>query len=106
MDKEKETEKSEQGETSKVADFRLGRGELPPLYVPHATSLNGGHLSLQYLGILEDQDEEVLDLTKITFDEINLKIIQERKKYCNRNPVDPLSVTTTTYIMPNIMINP
>lgn len=45
-------------------------------------------------------------MTKITFDEVNLKIIQERKRSCSRNAADPLSVTTTTDIVPNIMSNP
>lgn len=47
----------------------------------------------------------MLNLTKITFDEVNLKIIQERKRSCNRNPAKPLSVTTVTNIVLNIMSN-
>lgn len=45
-------------------------------------------------------------MTKVTFDEVNLKIIQERNKYCRKNPTDPLSVTKTKNIVPNIMSNP
>jgi len=70
--------------------------------VPPTTPLTGGHLPLQELGISEEQDEEVLDLTKLTLDEINLKIVQERKTYCNKNPIEPLSVTTIKDIVPNI----
>jgi len=75
------------------------------LDVPPTTPLTGGHIPLRELGISEDQDEEVLDLTKITFDEVNLKIIQQTKKSCRRNPTDLLSVTTKTDIMPNITTN-
>ena len=38
------------------------------------TPLTSGYLPLRELGISEDQDEEVIDLTKITFDEVNLKL--------------------------------
>jgi len=83
----------------------MGQSKLPPLDVPPTTPLVRGHLPIQELGILEDQDEEVIDLTRLTFDEINLKIVQERKKYCSKNPVEPLSVATIKDIMPNITAN-
>ena len=57
------------------------------------------------MGISKDQDE-VLDLTKISFDELNLKIIQERKKYCSRNQADPLLVNMAMDILPNVTTNP
>lgn len=89
-----------------MVDSSSGQSELPPLDVPLVTPLTGGHLPLRELGISKDQDEEILDLTKITFDEVNLKIIQDRKKSCSRNPADPLSVTTAMNIVPNITSNP
>jgi len=89
-----------------VVNSGSGQSELPPLDIPPITPLTYGHLPLRELGISEDQDEEVLDLTKITFDEVNLKIIQERKKSCSRNLANPLSVTMEMDIVPNIMSNP
>ena len=65
----------EQGETIRVVDPSLGQSELPPLDVPPIPPLTGGNLPLLELGITKDQEEEFLDLTKITFDEVNLKII-------------------------------
>lgn len=91
--KEKESRESEQGENRKTTDLGTGQSELPPLDVPPTTPIIGKQLPLQELGIFEDQDEDVIDLTKLTFDEINLKIVQERKKYCSRNLVEPLSIT-------------
>lgn len=104
--REKEVVVIEQGEMIRVVDPTSGQSELPPLDVPPVTPLTGGNLPLRELGISEDQDEEVLDLTKITFDKVNLKIIQESKRSCNRNPADPLLVTMETYIVPNITSNP
>ena len=60
-------------ERLKTADLGIGQSEVPPLDVFPTTPLTSGHLTLQELGISYEQDEEVLDLTRLTFD--NLKII-------------------------------
>lgn len=69
------------------------------------TPLTHGHFPLQELGVLEGEEEEVLDLIMLTFDEVNVKIEQERKKYCAMNPTKPLSVTMTKDIVHNIIEN-
>ena len=60
---------------------------------------------MKELGISNKQDEEVIDLTRLTFDEVNHKIVQENKKYCTNSPAEPLSVTMTKDIMSNITKN-
>jgi len=88
---------------STVVDPSLGQSELPPFDVPPIPPLTIRHLPLLELCITEDQEEEVLDLTKITFDKVNLEIIQERKISCSRKRADPLLVTMAIDIVPNIM---
>lgn len=79
--KEEESRKIEWGETSKTFDLDTKQGELAPLDVPPYTTLTGGHLPLQELGYTKEKEEEVLDLTKFTFDQVSFKIMQERKNY-------------------------
>lgn len=47
----------------------------------------------------------MLDLTRLTFDQFNCNIMQERRKYYARNTVKPLSMTTKKEIVLNTMIN-
>jgi len=41
----------------------------------------------------------------LTFNEVNLKTVQERKKYYAMNPAEPLRVTMTKDIVPSITTN-
>lgn len=56
-----------------MSKLDMEQGELSPLDVPPPTPLTRGYLPLQDLGFLEEQKDEVLDLTKLTFDQVNLK---------------------------------
>ena len=53
----------------------MKQDELTPLDVPPSTPPTGGNLPLQELGFSEEQEDEVLDLTKITFNQVNLKMM-------------------------------
>jgi len=95
-----------QEETSKATEIDLEKIDLSPLYVIPSTPHTRGHLPLQELGIPEEEEEEVLDLTKITFDQVSLKIRQERRKYYARNPIEPLSITIAKEIVPDTIVIP
>jgi len=62
-------------------------------------------MPLQELGFPEDKEEKVLDLTKLTFDQVRIKIRQERRKYYARNPAEPLLVTTAKEIVHDTTVN-
>jgi len=47
----------------------------------------------------------VLDLSKLTFDQVNFKIMQEGRKFYARNLVEPLYVTMEKEIVLNNTIN-
>lgn len=48
----------------------------------------------------------MLDLTKLTFDQVNFKIVQEGRKFYARNLAESLSVTTEKEIVLDNIVNP
>jgi len=78
---------------------------LSPLDVPPNTNIIGGHLPLKELGTPYEEEEEVLDITKFNFDQIQCKIMRERRKCYAKNPANPISVITKKEIVLDIAMN-
>lgn len=80
--------------------------DLTSLDVPTSTPITGKHIPLKELGILDEEEEEVLDLTRLMFDHVNYNIIWKRRKCYSKNDGKHLSVTTKENIVLDITWNP
>ena len=124
MEKEKQRQEAErkkkegedirqQGETRKGAEETIvhqhhhdERMDLPALGFPPPTPITRDHFPLSELGLPNESEDEVLDLTRISLDHFSHKIKQEMRKYIARNPSKPLSVSTENEIVPDTTVNP
>ena len=70
------------------------------------TTMRGGHFPFSKLGLSGEQEDDVLDLTRLCYDQYTHKIRQERRKFCARNPAKPLAVTTQKDIVMDTRKNP
>ena len=79
--------------------------ELPTLNIPPSTPIISGHFPMQELGILEEEEEEVLDISMLTFNQVQCKIMQEKRRCYAKNPTKPILVVTKKEIVINTTMN-
>lgn len=79
---------------------------LSPLDIPPSTPTTSEHIPLKELGIPDEEEEEVLDITRLTFDQVYCNIMQERRRCYVKNPSKPLSMATEKNIVLDTIMNP
>ena len=73
--------------------------------MPQTTPATNVHFSLSELGTSKYQDEGVLDLTRLTYDQFTHKIRQEKRRCLAWNPIAPLTATIEKDIVFDTRIN-
>lgn len=74
--------------------------------MPQITPTTSVHYTLSKLGTSEEQEDEILDLTRLTYDQFTHKFRQEKRRCLARNPAAALAATTEKDIVLDTRTNP